>query len=268
MQKVISSFAIIVCAVLLSGCLRSDYSSQPPADAAQRILKLRGYEFDEKGFFAAAQARDIMAINAFLDGGINPNAQDGDGRTVLIQASARGHLDVVNALLSRGVNPNVKDKRGYTALSHAIEAMYEDVVEALLNRPDLDPNSRGLNGRPALSAYVWRDNKDRVEKLLAHGADVKAQDDDGDTALHGAGQTGNVEVIRLLLDRGAEPNAKNKQGGTPLMWAAVHGNREAADLLLSRGADASLKDIDGVTAAEWAVRNNRDSVVQLLRGKR
>ncbi len=76
----------------------------------------------------------MMAINAFLDAGINPNAQDGDGRTVLIAAAARGDLEVVNTLLSRGADPNVKDKRGYTALSHAVEAMYEDVVDALLNR--------------------------------------------------------------------------------------------------------------------------------------
>ena len=52
------------------------------------------------------------------------------------------------------------------------------------------------------------------------------------------------------------------------MWAAVYGNDEAARLLLNRGADASLKDNDGITAAQWAVRNKRDSVVALLRGKR
>jgi ankyrin repeat protein len=172
---------------------------------------------------------------------------------------------VVNVLLARGADPNVKDNRGYTALSHAIEAMYEDVVDALLTRPDLDPNARGLNGRPALMAYVWRDNKDRVEKLLAHGADVNGLDADNDTALHGAAQTGNVEIIRLLLDKGANPNAKNKQGGTPLMWAAVYGNEEAARLLLSRGADALVKDNDGITALEWAARNKRDKIVHLLR---
>ena len=267
MQKVVASFVIVVCLLALTGCMNSD-RQQPAPEAAQQLLKLRGYEFDEKSFFAAAQARDMMALNAFFDAGINPNAQDSDGRTVLIAAAARGDLQVVNALLSRGVDPNVKDKRGYTAMSHAIEAMYEEVVDALLNRPELDPNSRGLNGRPALMAYVWRDNKDRVEKLLAHGADVTAQDADGDTALHGAGQTGNVEIVRMLLDKGANPNAKNKVGGTPLMWAAVYGNAEAARLLLNRGADPSLKDVDGVTAAEWAERNKRDKVMQLLRGKR
>jgi uncharacterized protein len=266
MQKVILYLVIISGLLGLSGCARSG-SRSAPTESAQRFLKLRGYEFDEKSFFAAAQERDLMAINAFLDAGINANAQDADGRTVLISAAARGDLEVVNALLTRGADPNVKDKRGYTALSHAVEAMYEDVVDALLNRPELDTNSRGLNGRPVLLAYVWRDNKERVEKLLAHGADVSAVDADGDTALHGAAKSGNVEIMRLLLDKGANPNATNRQGGTPLMWTAVFGHDAAARLLLSRGADASLKDNEGITAAEWAVRNKRDNVRVILKGK-
>jgi ankyrin repeat protein len=269
MQKV-ALYSVIIGFVLASvsgAACREPGTGKPPPEAAQQILKVRGYDFDEKGFFAAAQARDLMALNAFFDGGINANAQDADGRTVLISAAARGDLMVVNALLARGVDVNVKDKRNYTALCHALEAMYEEVVDALLNQPSLDGNCRGLNGRPALVAYVWRDNQERVEKLLAHGADVNAPDDDGDTPLHGAAQTGNVEIIRQLLDKGANPNAKNEQGGTPLMWAAVFGNDAAVRLLLSRGADASLKDNDGITAIEWAQRNQRDKVVALLRGK-
>lgn len=267
MQKIIP-LCIILGSLLLSGGCAISGSRQAAPESAQRLLKLRGYTFDEKSFFAAAQARDVMAINAFLDGGINPNAQDADGRTVLISAAAHGDLDVVNVLLSRGVDLNVKDRRGYTALSHAVEAMYEDVVDALLSHPDLDPNVRGLNSRPVLLAYVWRDNPERVEKLLAHGADVNAQDADGDTALHSVAQTGNIGIMQRLLDKGANPNVKNKEGGTPLMWAAVFGHQDAARLLLSRGADASLKDNDGVTAAEWAARNKHDDVVLLLRGKR
>ncbi len=266
MQKVILCLAIVSSLLVASGCAKPDSTGKTP-ESVQRILKLRGYNFDEKGFFAAAQARDLQAVNAFIDAGINANAQDGDGRTALISAAARGELDVVNTLVSRGVDINVKDKNGYTALSHAIDAMHDEVEEALLNRPDLDPNCRGKNNRPALMAYVWRDNKDRVEKLLARGADVTIQDADGDTALHGAAQTGNVEIMRVLLDKGANANAKNKQGGTPLMWTAVYGNDDAARLLLSRGADASLKDNDGITAVQWAVRNKRDSVVPILRGK-
>jgi ankyrin repeat protein len=267
MQKVIFYLVIVSSLLVASGCARSGSLGKTP-ESVEYILKLRGYDFDEKGFFAAAQARDLQAVNAFIDAGMNPNAQDNDGRTVLISAAARGEHDLVNTLLSRGVDINIKDKTGYTALSHAIDAMHDGVEEALLNRPELDPNCLGKNSRPALFAYVWRDNKDRVEKLLAHGADINMQDADGDTALHGAAETGNIEIARLLLDKGANPNAKNKQGGTPLMWAAVYGNDDAARLLLNRGAIASLKDNDGITAAEWAARNKRDSMVALLRGKR
>lgn len=267
MQKV-TLYLVIVIVLFAPGCVKPSGKGHAAPDSAQSILRLRGYDFDEKSFFAAAQARDMMAINAFFDAGINPNAQNSDGRTVLTAAAARGDLQIVNLLLARGVDPNIRDKRDYTAMSHAIEAMYEDVVDALLNSPKLDPNSRGLNGRPALSAYTWRDNKERVEKFLARGADVSLVDNDGDTALHGAAQTGNVEIIRMLLDKGADPNVKNKVGGTPLMWAAVYGHTDAARVLLSRGADASAKDNDGITAVEWAVRNKRDNVVQLLRGKR
>src|SRR5690349_22251677 len=170
MQKVILYLIVISSLVVFGGC--ESNGSRPTPENAKRVLKLRGYDFDEKNFFAAAQSRDPVAINAFLDAGINPNAQNSEGRTVLISAAARGELDVVNILLSRGVNVNVKDNRGYTALAHAIEARYPEVEEALLNRPDLDPNVGGLLDRPILLAYVWRDNKKATERLLALGANV------------------------------------------------------------------------------------------------
>jgi ankyrin repeat protein len=266
MQKVILFLITVSTLLVLSGCAKVQDGPATP-DNAKRLLKLRGYNFDEKSFFAAAQARDTLAINSFFDAGINPNAQNSEGRTVLINAAARGELDVVNVLLSRGVDVNVKDNRGYTALAHAIEARYPEVEEALLNRPELDPNVGGLLGRPILLAYVWRDNKKATERLIALGANVNLRDADGDTALHGAAETGNVEVMRLLLDKRADPNTRNKEGGTPLMWAAVFGNDEAARLLLSRGANASLKDNDGITALQWAERNNRQSTAAVLRGK-
>src|SRR5215213_3128110 len=139
MQKVILHCVVFIALLVSAGCVK--FGTQKPApEAAQQLLKLRGYDFNEKGFFAAAQARDMMAINAFFDAGINPNAQEpADGRTVLISAAARGDVEVVNALLAHGVDVNVKDKRGYTALTHAIEAMYEEAVDALLNQPGLDP---------------------------------------------------------------------------------------------------------------------------------
>jgi len=263
--KTLSSFAVLAMILVLPGCVERA-ATKPSPEAAQQLLKLRGYEFDDKGFRAAANARDMMALNAFFDAGINPNGQDeADGRTALISAAARGDLEVVNVLVQRGADVNVKDKRGYTALFHSTEAMYDDISMVLLSQPNLDANARGKNGTTALISYVWRTRRDAVEKLLARGADVNAQDADGDAALHGAAQNGDVEIINLLLDKGADPNIKNRLGGTPLMWAAVFGNEAAAIRLLVRGANPALKDADGMTALDWANRNKRDKVVAVLR---
>ena len=265
MRNQFRAMLVVLCLVVVfQGCAEQPEAKLRP-EAAQRLLKLRGYEFDEKGFHEAARTRDTTAMVAFLDGGININAQsESDGRTALISSAARGDLQVSSFLVERGADVNAKDHKGYTALIHAIEARYEDVEKILLNHPQLDPNARGLNGVTALSKYVWREQKYAVEKLLERGADVNAQDNDGDAPLHGAAQSGNVEILDLLLDKGADPNLKNKQGGTPLMWAAVFGHEDAARRLIQRGADPSLKDNDGMTARDWAIKNNRASVVTLL----
>jgi ankyrin repeat protein len=242
---------------------------KPRPEAAQQLLKLRGYEFDTRSFHAAARAHDMMALTAFLDGGFNPNAQsESDGRTALINAAARGDLQVVGFLVDRGADVNVKDNLGYTALIHAIEAGYDDVQKVLLNHPKLDPNARGLNGVTALGKYAWRGDKHAVRRLLDLGADVNAQDNDGDAPLHGAAQNGDVEIIDMLIEKSANPNLKNKQGGTPLMWAAVFGHEEASRRLIERGADASLKDNDGLTARDWAIKNKRQRVVAVLQRAR
>jgi ankyrin repeat protein len=49
------------------------------------------------------------------------------------------------------------------------------------------------------------------------------------------------------------------------MWAAVFGNEPVAVLLLERGANPALKDADGMTALDWANRNNRETIVRMLK---
>jgi len=54
-----------------------------------------------------------------------------------------------------------------------------------------------------------------IETLIAHGADVRAQDDQGNTCLHNASAWGNLKAVRALIQAGADPLCKNKAGWTP-----------------------------------------------------
>ena len=72
--------------------------------------------------------------------------------------------------------------------------------------------------------------------LVARGADVRIEQDEGFTALHEAAQIGSEKLIALLLDAGADPNSRGKDGRTPLAVARKAGHTGAAKLLQSRGA--------------------------------
>ncbi|HKO96672.1 MAG TPA: ankyrin repeat domain-containing protein [Pyrinomonadaceae bacterium] len=256
-------FLFIWLALFIGGC---DSRPEPPTPgAAKQLLKLRGYDFDEKSFLRAAAASDLIAVNTFFTAGINPNAKDEEtGATALIAASSRGDLPVVQALLKGGAGINEKDKAGFNALLRALQRKHDDVAAILVVRPELEVNAQGSDGLTALSQYVIRNETTRVQNLLERGANPNLRDGEDDTPLHLAAQRGNIEIVRLLLAKGADVNAKNKVGGTPLMWAGVYGHEEVGRALLEKGADPTLKDADGLTAAAWATKNKRETMAQML----
>jgi ankyrin repeat protein len=253
MMKTRYRLGLIVCIALsFSGCASSGNAELTPA-GAKDFLKLRGYPFDEKHFLDAATTGDVLAVNAFLLAGMNPNARDSsEGDTALISAATSGNLQLVRALLKGGADVNAKNKNGIGALTRALTKNHEDVCQALLAQPSIDLNVNGANCASVLMVYTYRDSEAVVSKLLERGANVDAQDADGDTALHAAVKTGNLNILRSLLAKGAKVNTRSKLGATPLMWAGGYGQDEAARILMASGADTRLKDEQNRTAADWA----------------
>lgn len=78
-----------------------------------------------------------------------------------------------------------------------------------------DLNSR--TDRTPLMEAAQNAHVDTVRLLLAHGAEVNAKGQCGNTALHYAVLSTNVEVCRLLIEHQADVNAINETGHTPLM---------------------------------------------------
>jgi TPR repeat protein len=62
--------------------------------------------------------------------------------------------------------------------------------------------------------------------------------------VHGAAQSGNVEVLRVVLDAGADPRERDTSGDSPLHWARTP---EVAGLLLDRGVSPDIRTSDGRT---------------------
>ncbi|KAH6894558.1 ankyrin repeat-containing domain protein [Thelonectria olida] len=78
-----------------------------------------------------------------------------------------------------------------------------------------------------------------VQRLIACGADVNAQDGELLTPLFFAASKGVLPIIKALLEAGANPNIREETGCTPLSRAMEWGNMDVVRLLMEHGADPS-----------------------------
>src|SRR5215468_8733236 len=99
-----------------------------------------------------------------------------------------------------------------------------------------------------LIAAAESKNHDAAMQLIAAGADVRAKDVDGTTALHWAAHYVDVELVDALIKKGADVNAANDYGSSPMMEAATLGSAAVLKLLLKAGADVDSPNPEGQTA--------------------
>ena len=118
-------------------------------------------------------------------------------------------------------------------------------------------------GTPLIDA-VKRADGAAVNALLDRGADVRAAEADGTTALHWAAQLDDAATARLLLEAGADASAVNRFKVTPLELAANNGNAEIVTRLLEAGADANARSREGQTPLMSAALNGRAGAVKAL----
>ena len=116
----------------------------------------------------ATFAGDSAMVEYLIGKGADPNEADDDGTSVLAWAAINNHAGTVEALLRRGAKVNHVDSRGMSPLLYAASIDYGDT-------------------------FV-------IEKLIAAGADLKAKNKDGLTALDLA-KNYRHEMIADLLAR-------------------------------------------------------------------
>ena len=92
-----------------------------------------------------------------------------------------------------------------------------------------------------------------IEEMMNHpdwSLSMDYQDDTGNSLLHIAAQNGNKRMVKLCLRRGADLNAQNLQGQTPLHFTYSYGYAEVGEYLVQKGADDSVRNKDGLTCYE------------------
>jgi len=173
----------------------------------------------------------------------------------LERAANAGRFDEVRALLA---SPRKWPREVLTATlaEVAYAGAGDDLVRLLLTR-GADVNGRGLAQQSVLALAAQAGLAQPVATLLAAGADVKATDQWGETALHQT-EFFNPEVRRepegtdrgaivdLLVRAGIPVDARDDWRHTPLIDNR-RGGEAVVRALIAHGADVNAQDSDGST---------------------
>jgi ankyrin repeat protein len=151
---------------------------------------------------AGVKFGDETMVSLLLLYGADVNAAGSEGFTPLHVAALHNNTKALLVLLENQQTPidvNAVDEHGYTALNVAATHGSRDAVNLLL-RFGANPNLWTAYS-PLHNAVVSSGDVHIVDVLVAHGADVNARSEHGETALH---MSANTRIKQALLRAGAE----------------------------------------------------------------
>lgn len=208
----------------------------------------------------ASSARgDLESVSILLFHGADIEMSNASGTLAIHQAAANGHLKVVELLLQRGSPLDGKSLTFGTALHAACRKCHKKVALILLQN-GADPSVQDQERKTPLHiiASMGEDQCDILRAILDHHPNLKdVQDSNGNTALHLASISGNLDTAEILVAYGADCHIGDKFSAQPLFRAAGCGHAEIVQLLLQKGgADPNAADSFGRTALHGPAETN------------
>lgn len=138
-----------------------------------------------------------------------------------------------------------------------------EAKELMKQNPDVI-NQTNENGFSPLILACYRGNTPVAEFLMAKVKDINYGSDQG-SALTAAVFKNNKELTQKLLTNGANPNLADTKGTTPLIYAVQLQDKDLVETLLKNKANKNLADKQGKTAFEYAVFTKNIEIINLLK---
>ena len=151
-----------------------------------------------------------------------------------------------------------------SSLRNAARKGHNEAVKSLLNE-GTDVHTVNVRGQTPLHLAAMTDNVDVVRMLVDGGADIDVADPGNDIKpLHNAATNGCTNVCEFLLKHGADMDAQTAEGDTALHLAATNKHFDVVSLLLSFHADHGIKNNAGITAEQIATARDYTAIVDTI----
>ncbi|WP_031501066.1 ankyrin repeat domain-containing protein [Bryobacter aggregatus] len=189
----------------------------------------------------------------------------------LHQAARVCHVDRMKQLLAQHPSVSEADENGMPPLHIAVDANKRACVFLLINA-GADPKARDRQGRTAIEIAAQIPNQ-RDRAMIGYMLQNFVRDPSQGPAqlmpwsLEHSVPRRQTDVTKMLLEMGVDPNAPGKEGTTPLAEAALKGDLESVRALVERGARPNAISRSGTQPIHDAALGDNAEVIRMLVAK-
>jgi len=228
----------------------------------------------------------IGIVLDLIRGKVDIDAPDHLGNTALIIATRHEDKNMMNLLINNDADYSIKNKKSQSAPQLAqildLQKSKSVFVKQGIGMPaqkegyarvdigdfqqTISKSGSPYKGWPLLNIASLLGEAAIVSQLLDQGANIRATDASGNSAMHRAAGKGHGEIIKLLIKHGGKINAVNKRNETALYLAAASGQLKTVKLLLKNGADTAIIAKNKTSPLSIAIVNGHQKSALALSG--
>ncbi len=216
----------------------------------------------------AVSAENIEIINYLISKGAKVNMLIDSTTNYGLEQMVfnKGNKEIIELLIAKGLNYKRVDKSGYNIISRAATSNNPEVLKLAIKLNKKLINAITIDSLSAIMLASFYGKAENVKLLVNSGANIKAVTTGGQTIVHLAARSKNIETLKQALV--AYPDALNKQdknGLSPLLSAAIVQHIETLTYLLENGADISLKDVNNENFEDYANYYKNEEMISLVK---
>lgn len=185
-------------------------------------------------------------LQSVLNKGLNPNARNAWGVSMLNIAVRQSTAPCVKCLLKAGADPHLPDATGLTARHIERTFRRRMPIDAAPRLQTPDPSAGSSRPENASTPGSLRSSSTTVEEAFS------------------AVRSGSATTLRTHLQNGLDPNTTDHAGQTLIICAVIRDELECVKALLEAGADPDIKGPAGLSARELAEAYLRTSHLEAI----